>query len=158
MQQALDKLISLLRGMWRFHRPTMVLMWVVALLTWAVVFMLPDLYEAKARVFVDTRTALKPVLQGLAIDQDVNAQINFVRQSLLSTPQLEKVAEATGIFDSSVKTPAQRIKVIEKLRSRVTLTVNSAAEENGEREGAGTMYAIQYRDGDRARSLKVVQT
>jgi len=158
MQHTLEKLVSLLRGMWRFHRVAMVVMWVVALLTWVVIFMLPDLYEAKARVFVDTRTALKPVLQGLAIDQDVNAQINYVRQSLLSAPQLEKVAEATGIFDASVKTPAQRTKVIDKLRSRVTLTVNSAAEENGEREGAGTVYALQYRDGDRARSLKVVQT
>ena len=158
MQQALDKLISLLRGMWRFHRLAMVVMWVVALLTWAVIFMLPDLFEARARVFVDTRTALKPVLQGLAIDQDVDAQINYVRQSLLSSPQLEKVAEANGILDPSVKSPAVRAKVIDKLRSRITLTVNSAAEQDAQREAAGTIYAIQYRDGDRARSLKVVDT
>jgi len=158
MHQALDKLISMLRGMWRFHRLAMVLMWVVALLTWAVIFMLPDLFEARARVFVDTRTALKPVLQGLAIDQDVDAQINYVRQSLLSSPQLEKVAEANGILDPSVKSPAARAKLIDKLRSRITLTVNSAAEQDAQRDAAGTIYAIQYRDGDRARALKVVDT
>jgi polysaccharide chain length determinant protein (PEP-CTERM system associated) len=158
MQQALDKLISMLRGMWRFHRLAMVVMWITALLTWVVIFMLPDLYEARARVFVDTRTALKPVLQGLAIDQDVNAQINYVRQSLLSTPQLEKVAETTGILDARMTSPQVRLKIIERLRSRVTLTVNSAAEQESEREAAGTIYAIQYRDGDRARSLKVVET
>ena len=124
MKQQLEKLISLLRGMWRFHRLAMVVMWVVALATWVVIFLLPDLYEARARVFVDTRTALKPVLQGLAIDQDVNAQINYVRQSLLSSPQLEKVAEANGILDPSVTSPAQRAKLIDKLRSHVTLTVN----------------------------------
>lgn len=158
MKQQLEKLISLLRGMWRFHRLAMVVMWVVALATWVVIFLLPDLYEARARVFVDTRTALKPVLQGLAIDQDVNAQINYVRQSLLSSPQLEKVAEANGILDPSVTSPAQRAKLIDKLRSHVTLTVNSAAEQDGERDAAGTIYSIQYRDGDRARSLKVVET
>lgn len=158
MREQLDKLISILRGMWRFHRLAMVVMWVVAVLTWVVIFMLPDLYEAKARVFVDTRTALKPVLQGLAIDQDVNAQINYVRQSLLSTPQLEKVAEATGFFNAGVTSPQARVKIIDKIRSRVTLTVNSAAEADSERDSAGTIYSIQYRDGDRARSLKVVET
>ena len=158
MREQLDKLVSILRGMWRFHRLAMVVMWAVALLTWVVIFMLPDLYEARARVFVDTRTALKPVLQGLAIDQDVNAQINYVRQSLLSTPQLEKVAETTGILDSSMTTPQARAKVIDKLRTRVTLAVNSAAEADGERDSAGTIYSIQYRDGNRARSLKVVET
>jgi polysaccharide chain length determinant protein (PEP-CTERM system associated) len=158
MREQLDKLVSMLRGMWRFHRLAMIVMWVVALLTWVVVFMLPDLYEAKARVFVDTRTALKPVLQGLAIDQDVNAQINYVRQSLLSTPQLEKVAETNGILNSSITSPQARLKIIDKIRSRVTLTVSSAAEAEAERDTAGTIYSILYRDGDRARSLKVVET
>ena len=158
MKQALENIVSILRGMWRFHRLAMVVMWGVALLAWVAIFMLPDLYEARARVFVDTRTALKPVLQGLAIDQDVSAQINYVRQSLLASPQLEKVAEATGLLDPSVKTPQQRAKVIDKLRSRITLTVNSAAEAENERDTAGTIYSIQYRDGDRARSLKVVET
>ena len=71
----------------------------VALIGWALVFALPDRYEADARVFVDTRTALKPALQGLTIDQNVDAQINYVRQSLLEGPQLERIAKDTGVLD-----------------------------------------------------------
>ena len=74
----------------------------VAIIGWAVVFALPDRYEADARVFVDTRTALKPALQGLTIDQSVDAQINYVRQSLLEGPQLEKIAVETGVLPPSV--------------------------------------------------------
>ena len=55
-------------------------------------------YEAEARVFVDTRTALRPALQGLTTDQNVDAQINFVRQALLEGPQLEKIAQDTGVM------------------------------------------------------------
>jgi uncharacterized protein involved in exopolysaccharide biosynthesis len=75
MQQTLDKILTIFRGAWRFHRLAILVAWIVCLLAWALVSMLPDMYEARARVFVDTRTALKPVLQGLAIDQDVDAQI-----------------------------------------------------------------------------------
>ena len=72
----------------------------VALLGWALVFALPDRYEAYARVFVDTRTALKPALQGLTTDQNVDAQINYVRQSLLEGPQLERIAKDDGRIGS----------------------------------------------------------
>ncbi len=158
MQQILEKVFTIFRGAWRFHRPALLVAWVISLLAWVVVSVLPDLYEARARVFVDTRTALKPVLQGLAIDQDVDAQINFVRQSLLSASQLEKVAEANGLLDASVTSPQARLKVIDRIRSRITLTVQSAAEQASEQGTAGTIYSIQYQDPSRARSLKIVQT
>ena len=70
----------------------------LALVGWVVVFALPDRYAAEARVFVDTRTALKPALQGLTTDQNVDAQINFVHQSLLEGPQLEKSQRRSGCF------------------------------------------------------------
>ena len=73
---------------WRFRRYALIAAWLFAIAGWTFIFVLPDMYQAGSRVFVDTRTALKPVLQGLTLDQDVNAQLNLVRQSLLSQPQL----------------------------------------------------------------------
>ncbi len=82
MTPALDHVFDEVRGAWRFRWVALITAFIVALIGWAVVFALPDRYEADARVFVDTRTALKPALQGLTIDQNVDAQINYVRQSL----------------------------------------------------------------------------
>ena len=160
MQQTLEKILSIFHGAWRFHRLAIVAAWLICLLSWVLISVLPDMYEARARVFVDTRTALKPVLQGLAIDQDVDAQINFVKQSLLSAPQLEKVAEATGLLNANVQSPQARGKIIDQLRARIVLSVSSAAEQGGggEQGAAGTIYSIQYQDPSRARSLKIVQT
>jgi uncharacterized protein involved in exopolysaccharide biosynthesis len=83
MTPALDHVFDEVRGAWRFRWIALVTAFTLALIGWAVVFALPDRYETDARVFVDTRTALRPALQGLTIDQNVDAQINFVRQSLL---------------------------------------------------------------------------
>ena len=99
MTPALDHVFDEVRGAWRFRWFALALLrssWHSSAGLWC--FALPDRYEADARVFVDTRTALKPALQGLTIDQNVDAQINYVRQSLLEGPQLEQIAKETGVL------------------------------------------------------------
>ena len=76
MNTLFEQAFDILHGAWRFRWWALVAAAVAAVLGWTYVFMLPDRYEAHARVFVDTRTALKPVLQGLTVEQDVNAQLN----------------------------------------------------------------------------------
>ena len=98
MTPAFDHVFDEVRGAWRFRWIALVSAFIVALIGWAVVFALPDRYEADARVFVDTRTALKPALQGLTIDQNVDAQINYVRQSLLEGPQLAQIAKDDALL------------------------------------------------------------
>src|ERR1700734_3116924 len=102
MRQELDQILDEVRSAWRFRWYGLTAAFVVAIAGWCLVFALPDRYQADARVFVDTRTALKPALQGLTTDQNVDAQINYVRQSLLDGPQLEKIAKETGVLPASV--------------------------------------------------------
>src|SRR5271155_4902484 len=112
MTPALDHIFDEVRGAWRFRWIALVSAFVLALIGWAVVFALPDRYEADARVFVDTRTALKPALQGLTIDQNVDAQINYVHQSLLEGPQLAQIAAETGVLPASIKDTRERTETL----------------------------------------------
>src|SRR5271155_2382308 len=98
IEHALDEM----RGVWRFRWLGIAAAFTIAVVGWLVVFALPDRYQAEARVFVDTRAALKPALQGLTVDQNVDAQINFVRQALLEGPELENIAKETGVLPPSV--------------------------------------------------------
>ncbi len=158
MLQLIDQVSDEVRSAWRFRWAAMGLAATVAVVGWAAVFALPDRYEANARVFVDTHTALKPVLQGLTVEQDVNAQLNFVRQSLLAGPQLQKIAEQSGVLTAAVVDPREQAKILEDLSRRIELTVHSASDQNSERDSAGSIYDISYLDDNRARSLKVVST
>lgn len=159
MQEILDQIIEIVRGSWRFRRPALITAWILAPLGWIVVFMLPDVYQASSRVFVDTKTALKPVLENLVLDQDVNAQLNLVRQALLAGPQLEPVAQEVGLVDPRWMTPQQRARAVNEMRNNVTVSVTVAGnqqDDNRDRD-PGSIYSIQYRDVSRDRAVKVVE-
>jgi len=155
MNLLIDQVIDEVRGAWRFRWWALVAVWLFGLLGWAAVMVLPDIYEARATIFVDTRTALRPVLQGLAVEQDVDAELNFVRQSLLGAPQLERIARDVGLLGPHLMDVRERVRVIDGLRDRIAITVTSASSREADRD-AGSIYGIVYQDRDRARSLKVV--
>lgn len=158
MTPELIRVLDEVRGAWRFRYVALVTAFTAALVGWMVVFALPDRYLAEAEVFVDTRTGLKPALQGLTVDQSVDAQINYVRQSLLEGPLLEKIAIATGVLPPSVKDERARARILDGFSNNITLTVVSAANQGDERnQQAGTIYNFRYVDLSRARGLSVVE-
>ena len=158
MTPEIEHVLDEVRGAWRFRWLALAAAFAIAVAGWAIVFSLPDRYGAEARVFVDTRTALKPALQGLTIDQNVDAQINFVRQSLLEGPQLETIAKQTGVLPPSITDERARAQVLDNFSNRVTLTVATAGNQGDERSTAGTIYEFHYEDLSRARALSVVDT
>src|ERR1044072_8095474 len=157
MNQLVEHLAEELRSAWRFRWIAFGVAGAVAVLGWLVVFALPDRYESSARVFVDTRTALKPVIKDLSIEQDVNAQLNYVRQSLLAGPQLRKIAEQSGVLLPTMVQPSQQAKVLKRMADSMTLEVRSATG-NPTDDTAGSIYSISCQDQYRARSLRVVKT
>ncbi len=156
MSPLLDDFLDQVRGAWRFRWLALTVSCLMAAVGWAVLFALPDIYEASTKVFVDTRTALKPALQGLAVEQDVNAQLNYVRQSLLAGPQLARIAKDTGVLPPSMNDPRAIQRILDGLSDRTVITVRSASEREDERN-SGSIYGLEYRDTDRARSLRVVK-
>ncbi len=158
MKQELDRVLEEVRSTWRFRWVALAAAAIACVIGWLVVFALPDRYEAEARVFVDTRTALKPALQGLTTDQNVDAQINYVRQSLLEGPQLEQIAKETGVLPDTVTDARSRARILNLLSDRIAMTVDSAGTQGDERSTAGTIYSFHYTDPSRDRALRVVET
>src|SRR6185295_3924335 len=122
MQQALHNLLDELRGAVRYRWPAICAAWAACVIGWGSVTLLPNVYESEARIFVDTRTALTPVIQGLAIEQDIVAQLNLVQQSLVSEAQLNQVIDKTN-FGERAKTAGRRALLMEALRSRIHVDV-----------------------------------
>lgn len=150
MTEALANLLEQLRGAWRFRWVGMAAAWVVCLVGWVVVLVLPNEYEASARVFVDTQTALSEATRDITVDSNVDSQIQRVRQALLGGPQLIKIADETGLT-SRAMTAQERQAVVEKLRKQIEISGAIS------RESAGTgVYVISYSNRDRETSLRVV--
>jgi polysaccharide chain length determinant protein (PEP-CTERM system associated) len=149
MQELVRKLLDDFRGAWRFRRVALAAAWAVSIACWAVVFAMPDEYGASARVFVDTRTALTTYVKDLAIQQDLNAQINFVRQQLLSRPALEKVIRETDL-DLRAKTAQARVAMVDGLSKKIKITASDAGT-------GGLVFTLTYSDRERKTALRVVE-
>ncbi|MDB6091110.1 MAG: hypothetical protein JWN85_3894 [Gammaproteobacteria bacterium] len=154
MEEILEKVFGTLRETWRYRWVAFAVAWTICLVAWGVILALPNKYEAQARVFVDPSTALRPVIQGLAIEQDVNAELNLVRQSLMSRPHLQKIIDTTGLAPR-VKTPETEAKAIDALGERIDIV--SVTPSGNEATAPSKLYTISYQDANRDRSIKVVQ-
>jgi polysaccharide chain length determinant protein (PEP-CTERM system associated) len=153
MQQVVESVLSELRGAWRFRRYALGVAWGVCAIGWLVVYLLPDRYEAHARVNVDTRTALREQLQGIAVEQNVEMQLNLVRQQLLGRASLDKVASKVGL-DRGVVTPQQRDELITDLSTRIQLTLEPATVRDP--RIPNTLFRITYSDTTRENAVRVV--
>ena len=91
MQELIKQVLGYLRGMWQRRWLGLGVAWVVVLVGGIGVFRLPDQYEASARVYVDTQSLLRPLLQGMAITPDATGQVAILSRTLLSRPNVEKI-------------------------------------------------------------------
>jgi polysaccharide chain length determinant protein (PEP-CTERM system associated) len=150
MHELFLQLMDQARGVWRFRWIALAVAWLVCLIGWVGILFVPDTFEASARVFVDTRTTLSQVTQGITVDSNVETQLQRVRQALLGGPALEKVAAEAGLVPRSA-TPQQRQGLLSRLRERTTITGTLSRES-----ASSGLYVISYQDANRNRSLRVV--
>lgn len=153
MNRIVEQIQDEIRGAWRFRWIGILIAWGVCAAGWILVTALPDTYEATARVYVDTKSILRPLLQGLTISADVGSELDVVRQALLSRPHLEKVARSAEL-DLRARTPQARDALIASLQKRILI---EGAGSKSAAAGEG-LYRISFKDASRENSLAVVKT
>ena len=136
MQQLFMLAITYAQGMWRYRWYALLVAWVVAVTGWAWAYSLPNEYRADARVYVDTQSVLRPLLRGLAVESDVQSRVAIMTQTLLSRPNLEKVARKTDL-DLRAQTPAQMESLLSWLQHAVEIHSDSRRHD---------LYTISYAD------------
>lgn len=147
MQEILAQVFSYVWGVWRHRWLAMVIAWAIAIAGWIWVWQLPESYVAKARIYVDTNSVLKPLLAGLAIQPNVENRISLLSRTLLSRPNLEKLMRMTDL-DLQVTTARERDALLNKLSKSIGL---SASRQDK------SLYSIWVRDPDRDTAKRVAQ-
>ena len=152
-QLVVVKILDDIRGSWRYRWWALLTAWVVCTVGWVFVLMMPSVYQASARVYLDSQSALRPLLKGLAVDPDVESELSVVRQAILSRPHLQKVAHQTNL-DAGATTPEALEKLIDSLRLRITIEADARAHTSA----TDGVYRISFQDLDRWKSLQVVRS
>jgi polysaccharide chain length determinant protein (PEP-CTERM system associated) len=140
-----DQILSYLRSAWYYRWQAAATAWIVALAGWSAVYLVPNRYEAHARVFVDTQSMLRPLLTGLAVQPNTDQVVSMMSRTLISRVNVEKVVQ---MADPGPRAPDQHEQLIARLTR--DLTIRSAGREN--------LYTISYSDRDRERAKRVVQS
>jgi polysaccharide chain length determinant protein (PEP-CTERM system associated) len=145
VQELIAEALEYARGMWRYRWWAAGCAWLVSILGWFYVYSMPDVYSASARVYVDTKSLMHPIFEGLAISDNLGAQVEAVSSALLTRPNLESVARRTDL-DLRADTPDQMERLITRLQDRIEV------EGNRERN----VFNISYDDPDRGKAREVV--
>jgi polysaccharide chain length determinant protein (PEP-CTERM system associated) len=145
IQQVIAEALEYARGMWRYRWWAAGCAWLISAIGWFHVYSMPDVYAASARVYVDTKSLMGPTFEGLAISDNLAAQVETVSRALLTRPNLEAVARKTDL-DLRVDNPQQMEFLITRLQERIEVQGN--AERN--------VFSISYEDPDRDKAREVV--
>ncbi len=148
MQEVIAQIFGYLLGIWRFRWLALLVAWGIALAGWGFVAQMPDKYRAEARVHVDTNSVLRPLLQGLAIQPNIDQRVMLMSKTLLTRPNLEKLMRMADL-DISVKNDAQKEQMINGLAKSIQI--------EGDRQNP-SLYSISYLHGDAAVAKRVVQS
>lgn len=150
MDQILRQVLTELRGAWRFRWLAMAVSWLIAVGGIAVVLWLPDIYEARAQVYVDTRDPLVTAQQSRF--DDAGLKVSYVRRLLLSTPNLEQVARQTDL-DLRAPNPQAFQALVSRLQQMIIVEPGRGMPGSFETN----LYTIYYRDPNRQIAEQVVQ-
>lgn len=146
MNTFVPQLADALRGMWQGRWAGLAVAWLAAVAGSFLIFLTPDKYEATARVYVDTQSVLKPLLQGLTVQPNVDQEVAILSRTLISRPNLQKLVRMTDL-DLHVKTAEEREKLVDEL-SR-TVYIKSAGHN---------LYTIGFADPKPSQATRVVQS
>ncbi len=112
--------LAFLKAIGKYRWYAVIISWVVAIIGWAVVYKLPNDYQASARVYVDTQSILKPLLSGMTSMPNLDQQVVFMRRTLISRPNVERVMR---MVDLDVKTTNAKDheKVVDELMEKIKI-------------------------------------
>lgn len=134
MYEQVQAVRSLMRMAWLYRWVGLAVAILICAVGWFGVQMLPDQYKVNAKVYLDSRSMLRPLLRGIAFESGSLANTTLLlSRTLLTRPNLEEVARRTDL-DLGTKTPEEFDELISDLAKDITIT--GTTRDN--------IYDIQY--------------
>lgn len=146
MKEQLEGLLNIFMSAWRFRWSALLAAVAVCAIGIAAVLLFPGKYESQAEIYVDTRSVLRPLLQGLAVTAQKDDDSSVLQKALLARPTLMRVAQETGLIARANGAVAT---------DKLLLGLSKAITIHG--DGSTGLYSIAYDDRDAAMAQSVVK-
>lgn len=148
MQEIIEQVLDYLKGIWIKRRYLMLSTWIICPIGWLFVTQLNDVYESEAIVFADTQSILGPLLKGITVETNTEAQIQLMVKTLLSRSNLERITRMTD-FDVRVNNDQEYESLIDNLKEGIVIKKTGGKRQN--------IFKISFEDNDPEMARDVVQ-
>ena len=147
MQSWKVQLFSYLSSMWQYRWYGIGAAWIICLAGWIGVGIIPDRYQSEAKVYIDTDTLLRPLLQGLAVSNDPDQQVSVMLRTLITRPNIEQVIRLTDPHAAALSAAALQDKISDVQKD---VSLRSL--------GAKNLFGVSYTNRDPAYAQAVTQS
>lgn len=145
MDELIAHAVAIARGMWRRRWAGLLAAWVVGALGAGALLRMPDRYEATARVYVDTKSVLAPLMRDLAVEPDIDQTIVLLARRLITRPNVELLMSKSNM-DRENMPAAEREQAIANLTREIHVSGS----------GRDNVFSFSYRHSDPKQALLVV--
>ena len=146
MNEQIQLLRRYVRMVWPYRWAALGLSAAMCVSGWLLALCVPNVYEVSAKIFVDTRSMLRPLLKGLAVDSEsLASSASLMKRTLVTRPNLEEVARKT---DLDLKTQGEREfdQLVTHLAEKIKL--EGTSQDN--------IYEIAFTDPNPQRAKRIV--
>lgn len=119
MQEQLTEIFYYARGAYKYKWIALIVAWMVSVGGWIFVYSLPDKFSSEAKVHVETRTMLQPLLKGMTIQTDTSALLRIMQQLMFTQNNLEQIIKMSNL--DKISGEANRVELIEKLKEDIKI-------------------------------------
>jgi polysaccharide chain length determinant protein (PEP-CTERM system associated) len=107
--------------------------------------MFHDRYQATARVYVNTQTVLKPLMESLTFQPDIDQQVSMLARTLISRPNVDKLVTNPTLELGRVDA-AEHDRIVSRLMSDIKVVP----------AGGGNLYDVSYKGTSPERARRLV--
>ncbi len=147
MDLLLTQLYALARRIWKYRWLGLALGWTIGVIGLVIAFLVPNRFEASARIYVDTQSILKPLMAGMTVQPNVDQQVSMLSRTLISRPNIEKLIRMADL-DLKKQTKAEQEGQIEELMRSLSIATT----------GRDNLYTLAYKHQDPDTAKRVVQS
>ena len=144
MQDQLAEILFYIKGTLKYKWGIIITAWLICIAGWSFVSTMPDKYQSEAKVSVDSRTMLRPLLRGMAMQANTRGLVQVMQQLMFTRPNLEKIAQL-GELDIDSKDETEKQEIIAELKAAVKIT-----------GGRNDIFTIAYETTNAQKSQDIV--
>lgn len=154
MYEQLTEVLAYLQSAARYKWPGLVSAWILCVAGWIFVSQMPDQFKADARMLIDARTVLHPLLKGMTLEPDIAEKGRLMSKLMFTRPNVEKIANAINLYAG-----ANNEKAKEKRRLHLLDSMSVTGEKTDKESRSGNdFFTISAVDVDSKKATKIVQT